>query len=661
MLKQKVGYGIDQRKIIKRIAKYPVVSFDIFDTIIKRDCSKPKQVFDMMERKLASINTSFRGFAYNRVKAEQEARDKSIREEITLDDIYAELRLHYFEEEIKILQKEEIEFEKAVCHRSRHMEQVYEYCIQSKKRIVFISDMYLPLTVVKEIMESAGLKNYEKIYLSCECFATKQKGSLYDYVIKDLGISSREIIHIGDNFRSDVIEARKHGISSISIKKIVYSNMIYNPNKIIEKEHVDEYRSIVSFIDNHISREMSYFRQAGYEMEGPLLMGFSKWLKEKLEENEIKKVFFLSRDGQIMKKAYDKIYDGQLESQYMYASRRALIVPTLWMCNSLEEMVSSMFFPRIGTVEAFICKMGLEIKDCEEIVRKYNLNLDKKYVYKELFREESFQNFYDEIKADIHNNSKKEYMLLIKYLKQIDFSGRVAIIDIGWHGNMQKALTKICKMEAISADIFGFYIGLNPNVINLSQQIRACGYLFESGSNERYFELQRNFTSIFETMFTANHGSVKKFAYDKGVIVPVFEPFEYEKDGSKEDFGVIQDIQEGALDFIKDVIADPGFYIEWSSAAVFQNMLLLGNAPDYQSSCMFGNIKMLGDKVTYIAKPRDRILYVLHPGKIKLDIGNNLWKIGFFRRLCRVGLPYFEVYMMLRRIYLRMCRKINKR
>lgn len=71
-------------------------------------------------------------------------------------------------------------------------------------------------------------------------------------------------------------------------------------------------------------------------------------------------------------------------------------------------------------------------------------------------------------------------------MTQIGFSGKVAIVDIGWHGNMQKALVKICRKAGISIEISGFYLGLNPNVRGLDKQIDASGFLFQEGKRELF-------------------------------------------------------------------------------------------------------------------------------------------------------------------------------
>lgn len=661
MLKQKTGKIITQQNIIEKIRKYKVVSFDVFDTLVKRDCAESKKLFEMMEMNLVKDYPNFRDFSEKRINAEHYAREKRVREEVTLDEIYVELQGVYNDKEIEILQTTEIKYEKSLCQVSQHMMKVYKYCLDQEKIIILVSDMYLPVWVINDILKKLGIDGYQKLYLSSDLFLTKQTGHLYDYVIEDLGISAIEMVHLGDNWRSDVIEPRKRGISSVHINHNTYSNLIYNARRIINKEQQSDYQALSSFIDNRTENgtisDENYFHQAGYEMEGPLLVGFSKWLSHEIKTRGIKKLYFLSRDGQIMQKAYVSIFGNEVETQYIYASRRAYIVPTLWMYGSMEEMISAMFFPRIGSIGAFIKKIGLESEYYVDVVSKYGYDIEMKYIYSDLFNQDSFKNLYEEIKDDIHTNSRKEYEILLRYLQQIDFIGKIAIVDIGWHGNMQKALVKICINAGISVDIHGFYLGLNPNICFSEEEIKVFGFLFQADKNESYFELQRNFTSIFEMMFTADHGSVKKFTVFDSKVIPVFEPFEYVINGSWDDFDPVECMQKGALKFIDDVRKEPEFELKWLPSTVFQNMILLGNAPDFRSACKFGNIKQLGDKVTYIARPRKMISYISNPKCFMEDLADNPWKIGFFKRLCKIKLPYFEIYMTIRKAYVQWKKK----
>ena len=45
-------FGYSQDKIIKKVEGYSHVSFDIYDTIIKRDICRNTQIFELMENEL---------------------------------------------------------------------------------------------------------------------------------------------------------------------------------------------------------------------------------------------------------------------------------------------------------------------------------------------------------------------------------------------------------------------------------------------------------------------------------------------------------------------------------------------------------------------------------------------------------------------------------
>ena len=63
--------------------------------------------------------------------------------------------------------------------------------------------MYLPTEVIKQILDKNGFKHIDKIYLSCEVMKTKATGNLYEYVLKEENVEPQNMIHIGDNYKSD--------------------------------------------------------------------------------------------------------------------------------------------------------------------------------------------------------------------------------------------------------------------------------------------------------------------------------------------------------------------------------------------------------------------------------------------------------------------------
>ena len=90
---------IDANEIYRRIKPYKYVSFDIFDTLIKRIVNTPVDIFKIMELSVED------NFVYKRFDAERKARENCRNEEVTLQEIYGYYpreRNEYSDKELEI-------------------------------------------------------------------------------------------------------------------------------------------------------------------------------------------------------------------------------------------------------------------------------------------------------------------------------------------------------------------------------------------------------------------------------------------------------------------------------------------------------------------------------------------------------------------------------
>lgn len=84
----------DYKKIKDLIDNYKIISFDIFDTLLKRNTIKPIDIFELVEKKYNLKNKNkICEFKKNRIEAEFIARRNSDKEDILLEDIYKEINL----------------------------------------------------------------------------------------------------------------------------------------------------------------------------------------------------------------------------------------------------------------------------------------------------------------------------------------------------------------------------------------------------------------------------------------------------------------------------------------------------------------------------------------------------------------------------------------
>lgn len=622
-------------KIKKEINRFDYVSFDIFDTLIKRNLYKPTSLFKIVERKYEMLySKKLDNWTSTRITAEKDARKMKKNEEITIDEIYDNINKHNLDSEK--LKEIEINTEIELCERNKQFCDIYEYCKKQKKHIVIISDMYLDKNTIKNILEKNNI-TYDELFLSSDILKTKRTGSIYKYALKKLNINNSEIIHFGDNKVSDYEIPKKLKIKSILVKEP--RNVLHYNKKDLRVQDEFDYKCLISFINNNIREEKSYYWKCGYEIFGPLLYGYVDWLAKKFKENNYDKIYFLSRDGFIMKRAFDIIQPNN-KSQYFYASRRSLLVPTIWMCSNFKEILNRIHLPKEITVEALLKKLGLEPNKYKDVIEKYNYSLNQKINIRQYIDKEI--EFFSLIRDDMISNSKEEYKSLLNYLNKMDFRGNVAIVDIGWYGNMQQALEDIIKLSDRTAKISGYYVGIVPE--SKKQEINIMnGYLFNK-DKQNLFLKEKFFNSIFELFFSAHHGSVKKYTDKQGFV----ELYKYEYDGSETN-KYINEFQNGAIEFIKDYSNSRlSKYIRLNEYIVTYNIFEFGNRPKKIDIESFGNIMFYDDDFYMILDNKSLLYYIFHPKRFLHDFDLSRWKTGFLKNIFKLNLPYLKLIIKIR-------------
>ena len=622
------GKPIDSQKFILSFQDYKVVSFDIFDTLLKRNVAKPTDVFAYIEQKFGIEN-----FKQKRIEAERIARSQSFDSEISLVDIYNQYGIDY--------SKVELQAESELLTLNQDMFFVFQEAVKNKT-VILTSDMYLPETFIVDILNREGITGYHKLYLSSTVGVTKSNGKIFDLIIEDLCINRADIIHIGDSFHSDYNIPRKKGIAAKHLPTTIKKSHYRLSGDAIEINIIN------SFINNSIPSTADSYYRFGYEKFGMFLWGFSKWLHESLLNENIQKVYFFSRDGLIMKQAFDMLFD-DIETHYLEVSRSALRVPILWKNYSLDHVIDMISPSKMISLSSVFDGLGLNMYDYTDLLTTYNYSFETYFDRKELVNNKKFAEFYQELSADIESNSRNEYDLLVKYLDQHHIEGKFAIVDIGWSGGMQRYLKETLDTLKISNNITGYYIGIADYYkrnIKAVPSLNLNGYLFDFSKNITEIDKRRPFVGLFESLFLEQDGSVEKYINDNGVIKAKRFSYEYFENGKPtEEFQAIKKLQRGALDFVKS-FGNPS--IEISADQLFYGLEQTGLFPNKQDIKLFADFRFFDDgEINYLAKPQHLLTYLLHIRQLKKDFLMCRWKIGFLKRLLKIKLPYQTIYNYL--------------
>lgn len=613
--------------MIKKLETFEYVSFDIFDTLIIRNISKPSRVFDLAEHLYNSeAEKKIISFKQNRMLAERLARKNSASKEVTLKEIYYNLHSYSYVEKER-LKRLELEIELKICQLNPEIFKIYEYCIKNKKKILITSDTYLDLQIIKRILEKNGINKYYKLYISSDIKKKKYTGELYNYILEDLNITSREMIHIGDNIKSDYIMAKENKISALPIihKKL-------NKNMYSKKEVIFDYME--HYIENNPMLGQSDYFKFGYETIGVLTYGYVTWLIKNLRKNNIKKVYFFSREGQYLKEVFDYLTTKEeFISRYLYVSRRSLIVPALCYCKNLEETTQLRPLGVAKKIFYYLEELGLEPNRYEKQLCEYNISLS------DIVNKTNIKIIEPIIKSDLYENAKKEEKLLVEYLKENDIKGKFAIVDIGWTGSMQYALEKILKANNIPYKMSALFLGQRPEMTKFAKDLsKNKGYLFSFYSNSEIQKIAIASCGILELIFLANHGSTEKYKKCDNKIIPIMKKYEY-----KNCYKQIRDIQLGALQFIKNY-QDKGLPVNINRVVAFYRFGRLLKSPSKEFVALFQDITFLDNEKMKLADKTSI-------KDFKKDFIKSYWKIGFLKRNIKLPLPYFTIYCFIRKIF----------
>ena len=625
------GKPINSEKLISVVKNYDVISFDIFDTLLKRNVRRPSDVFVYVERKF-----DIPGFAKKRIEAEQKAREHCTKAEITLQDIYKEYGEDYTEYELKA--------EAELLIVNDDILPVFKYCIENKK-VVLTSDMYLPEDFICQVLHREGLAGYSKLYLSSTINKTKSSRELFQYILGDLRFDKSRILHIGDSIKSDCIVPKALGVAVIRIPTHVCKARFQLPGYSIEENIIS------NFINNTIPQDPNEYYRFGYEKFGMFLCGYSKWLHDSLISARIKKVYFFSRDGLIMKRAFDSLYQ-DIETHYIEVSRRALRVPVLWINYEFEHVLDMISPSKLIPLSTIFDGVGLNIEDYKDLVHEYGFETTTFFDRHDILKNNQLKNLYKQLTPDIENVSKQEYKLLVKYLKQNNMVGKFAIVDIGWSGGMQRYLCETFDKLGIEHNIKGYYIGVadyfrrNKTVI---PELDLNGYLFDFSHDKNAVDKRCPFVGLFETLFLEQSGSVKNYVEEDGIIKGNRLDYEYIENGEPTyELKCVKKIQEGAIDFVKR-FGDRDIGLD--AATLFKGIEETGLKPTKKDLAMFADFRFFDEgEMQYLAKPKSLIYYAAHANKLKRDFLLSRWKIGFMKRLFKIKLPYNEIYIQMKKL-----------
>ena len=578
--------------------RYPIISFDIFDTLIIRPLWTPNDIYTIMSKPAADLLKikSAAQFCEMRKNAENIARSKSNgKEDILIDDIYRCFAdIYSIENEIcDQLCKLEIELEKRYCYRRESGIELFEMAKSIGKRVVLTSDMYLSKNTIIEILSGLGIVDYDDLYLSSDIGLLKSTGNLFRYVYKKEGIEPNKIIHIGDNWSTDIDAARSIGFEAVFFAKTkdIFSNQIanipvgnfmapyaeYNNSWQKTSLALNDFpiRSLLAMVANKFFDRPNYSFQKesdyngdmffiGYYTLGFFLLGLTKWLQQRLSDKKCTDIKFLARDGFMPKMAFDKLSSidpryANIRSDYFYASRKALMPYSM---NSKRDFYS------IATYINLYAHTPLTVlKLLKNVIPTVDDIQIGQYKTEGIVLERKFTSFNDFCKfidkflqISFDENYYNAKVAAVKKFYKENFSDNTAVFDLGYSGKLPQIINSLCDKRI---DTFFVHNAAGANKIAMDNNFKIENFLDFSPAISGV---------VLEYFLSSISGSCIGYNENNGKITPIIE----DSDIDYETRYPITTIQDGAREFIDDFIkyySDITQMFEFNNFEVFAPML----------------------------------------------------------------------------------------
>lgn len=528
-----------------------IITFDLFKTLITEPFLNHSDIFDLMSNDVQNIiGLSKFPFKEIRLLSQKNAElNNQHLESIDLNLIYFEFQkiTKFHQSLIMEIEKIELCYEYKFYNINTFGSELFQKAIELNKKIVIIADTYLPRFIIEELLSNLNYRNYHELFVSSEIGLSIKTGNLLNHISKKCFCDAKYLLHIGYNQKNENILLNELGFSTINIisnvenyKNSEYYSTIWQKN---ESKHILSTRLIQGLLSNKLlkNKKEDFFTQPhmiGYFGLGPLILGFIQWILQNSNKDYIKHIYFLSENGDFLKKSYDLIAknynNSPLSYNLLYSSRINKTINLTF--DYILYHISSQNYSNISLADYFNNNYGINIANYFKLISKYGLSKDM-IIDKNIHEQQVFSLFEELIPAikEIFQNEKNYFNVYLKY-QNLPNPDKSTIIDVLSH-NSQITLSEISKQKINGYYLFTFLEEL--------EKINENNMLYSSYLGN--YEEKTFFHNQVENLLKNTKETFFSFELKENSINPIFLD-----DNIHLNKELILEIQNSAMDFIID-------------------------------------------------------------------------------------------------------------
>ena len=638
-----------------------VITFDIWDTIIKRTCH-PEEIkvhtlryyyykeYNKIKEEYRNELTLYRLRDSIEVEEYEKAREKGVDGECNFREVLATLieRTHLgTEKEKETLKKElpeyEIEREIEKTYINPLITDIFKKYDKNKKYC--ISDFYMPKEDLIKILNAHGLdKKFEKVYVSADIMKTKRdEGHLFEYFSEKENIKYENMIHVGDNQHSDIDMAGRYGIETIKIpnpKKYNFDiNNLGNIDLKLENIKKDaKTENLAKLTRENLKEYKNSLYNQGIEFSAIAYYYIYDIIVDAVSKG-YDKIYYQTREGETFIKFHEIIEKNNPfpfkvpKAELIEVSRVATFAASLDEFN-VQNLLRIWSQYRAQSMKALFKSLDIDIEKYNEYLKKYDIDKEMT-IYEPWFNFKVTTLLQDkEFKKEIEKELKEKRERLLEYLKgkgiENKEGNKIYLVDIGWRGTIQDNLAFVLDKVHIEGGYIALFDYYNPQRENVAKR----AFIRDSKVTWEYVALT---LTIYEMMFSSDTKSVAGYENGKAIRKGKKEEVDFVKN-------IILPIREGMIDgakyiakFMKerDIMEDMYLgYIYNLAREIKENpsKILVEAYYSLVYNETFGTGEYLNGRQKVTGLKRFNIIYVRNlmrnePWKESLIVGNDL---GFY-------------------------------
>lgn len=506
----------------KALARAGWVSFDVFETLLRRSVLSPVHVFGLLHDEMATA-AGFAAvdrdeFVRLRTRSERLARRRkrlaASSTEVTLAEIWREVARERPDIDPEEGSRAEVAAETRVLTQRESGVELYRRARERELSVVCVSDMYHSSSTIATWLASVGIVP-DAVFVSCEHGIGKREGLLAE-VARRLSVSPRRGLHIGD---SEVVDGRGARASGLSARIIAHGSVTLMPpgrapRGLGATESQLLQRAAHQWSD-HSTGDLAV--DLGHSVLGPAVAGYAAFAAGRERACGADVALYTSRDTKLVHEvASDHPSDTGSRREYAHLSRQSLYVPSLagGITDADRGLLVGGAWPMAAGL--FLDRVGLDCEQNRAVLERHGVSPETIIASKA--DKQTMAGVFVDLEPQLRAVAAERLEELGRYLETLGvLSARtVLLVELGWRGTIRNSLARCLTALGWKGALDASYVALLWRPWPTHEG--ASTWLTGHPRNHAFHRALAGAVPVVEAMFQADEASVERYAGARPVL-----------------------------------------------------------------------------------------------------------------------------------------------